>query len=203
VYVGIHPCEGFIKLITVIDIAGDQYLTGLTLYFIGYVLFEIPCNVSKIKCRRHKGLYTKPGSKIILKKTTPRIWLPTLTLIWGVVATLLGIVQNYSGYLSSRFFLGVAESGLFPGVVFYLSMWYKRNEQHYRVALFFSAASLAGAFGGILAWVSSIFSFFPTENPTADNSLGHLAYERCWRSKWLEMDFHSCKFPSFLCACMN
>lgn len=56
------------------------------------------------------------------------------------------------GFLSSRFFLGVAESGLFPGVVFYLSMWYKRNEQHYRVALFFSAASLAGAFGGILAW---------------------------------------------------
>lgn len=51
--------------------------------------------------------------------------------------------------------LGIAESGLFPGVVFYLSMWYKRNEQHYRVALFFSAASLAGAFGGILAWVWS------------------------------------------------
>jgi MFS family permease len=97
------------------------------------VLFEIPCN-------------------IVLKKTTPRKWLPTLTLVWGVVATLLGVVQNYSGFLSSRFFLGVAESGLFPGVVFYLSMWYKRNEQHYRVALFFSAASLAGAFGGILAW---------------------------------------------------
>ncbi|CAI7655478.1 unnamed protein product [Penicillium pancosmium] len=116
-----------------IKMSGDQYLTGLTLYFIGYVLFEIPANV-------------------VLKMTTPRIWLPTLTLVWGIVATLLGVVQNYSGYLSSRFFLGVAESGLFPGVVFYLSMWYKRNEQHYRVALFFSAASLAGAFGGILAW---------------------------------------------------
>lgn len=114
-------------------IAGDQYLTGLTLYFIGYVLFEIPCN-------------------IILKKTTPRIWLPTLTLVWGIVATLLGVVENYAGYLTSRTALGIAESGLFPGVVFYLSMWYKRNEQHYRVALFFSAASLAGAFGGILAW---------------------------------------------------
>lgn len=47
---------------------------------------------------------------------------------------------------------GVAESGLFPGVVFYLSMWYKRSEQHYRISLFFSAASLAGAFGGVLAW---------------------------------------------------
>ena len=64
----------------------------------------------------------------------------------------MGVTQNFSGFLAVRFFLGVAESGLFPGVVFYLSMWYKRAEQHYRVALFFSAASLAGAFGGILAW---------------------------------------------------
>ncbi|KAJ9215692.1 hypothetical protein DTO166G4_2798 [Paecilomyces variotii] len=118
---------------TDLKITGDQYLNGLTLYFVGYVLFEVPCN-------------------IVLKKTTPRLWLPTLTLVWGIISTLLGVVQNYSGYLSSRFFLGVAESGLFPGVVFYLSMWYKRNEQHYRVALFFCAASLAGAFGGILAW---------------------------------------------------
>jgi len=51
-----------------------------------------------------------------------------------------------------RFFLGVTESGLFPGVVYYLSMWYKRNERQYRISLFFSCASLAGAFGGILAW---------------------------------------------------
>jgi MFS family permease len=129
----------------VIYTAGNQYLTGLTLYFIGYVLFELPCN-------------------IVLKNTTPRQWLPTLTLIWGVVATLLGIVQNYPGYLSSRFFLGVAESGLFPGVVFYLSMWYKRNEQHYRVALFFSAASLAGAFGGILAWVGLSYTSIEDKN---------------------------------------
>lgn len=47
---------------------------------------------------------------------------------------------------------GVAESGLFPGIVFYLAMWYKRNGRQFRVALFFSAALLAGAFGGVLAW---------------------------------------------------
>lgn len=111
---------------------------GLTLFFVGYVLFEVPCN-------------------IVLKKTTPRIWLPTLSLVWGIVATLLGVVQSYSGFLAARFFLGVTEAGLFPGVVFYMSMWYKRSEQHYRVALFFSAASLAGAFGGVLAWVSFFF----------------------------------------------
>ena len=47
------------------------------------------------------------------------------------------------------------ESGLFPGVVYYLSLWYKREERHYRVSLFFSAAAVAGAFGGILAWGKS------------------------------------------------
>ncbi|KAJ6160614.1 hypothetical protein N7470_004010 [Penicillium chermesinum] len=115
-----------------LKISGDQYLNGLTLYFAGYVLFEIPCN-------------------IILKKTTPSKWLPTLTLVWGIVATLLGIVQNYSGYLSSRFFLGVAESGLFPGVVYYVSMWYKREEQNYRICLFFRIAHMEGV-GGYRGW---------------------------------------------------
>ena len=58
-----------------------------------------------------------------------------------------------AGFFVARFFLGLTESGLFPGVVFYLSMWYRREEQHYRISLFFSAAALAGAFGGVLAWV--------------------------------------------------
>lgn len=47
-----------------------------------------------------------------------------------------------------------AESGLFPGVVYYFSMWYKRRERQFRISLFFSAAALAGSFGGILAYVS-------------------------------------------------
>ncbi|RMD41902.1 hypothetical protein DV735_g3204, partial [Chaetothyriales sp. CBS 134920] len=116
-----------------LKMTGNQYLTGLTLFFVGYVLFEVPSNV-------------------VLKLWTPQMWLPTLTFAWGVVSTLMGVVQNYSGFLAVRFFLGVSESGLFPGIVYYLSMWYKRDERHFRVALFFSAAALAGAFGGILAW---------------------------------------------------
>ncbi|KAI0195502.1 major facilitator superfamily domain-containing protein [Astrocystis sublimbata] len=116
-----------------LHMTGDHYLNGLTLYFVGYVLFEIPCN-------------------IILKKTSPKIWLPSLTIVWGIVSTLMGIVNNEAGFLAARFFLGVAEAGLFPGVTYYFSMWYKRKERQYRVALFFSAASLAGAFGGALAY---------------------------------------------------
>lgn len=106
------------------------------------------------------------------------------------MATLLGVVQNYSGYLASRFFLGVAESGLFPGVVYYISMWYKRNEQHYRVSLFFSAASLAGAFGGILAWVCSIRSSVEAKLTPC---LGNLSHGWGGGLQWMEMDIHSCK----------
>jgi len=64
----------------------------------------------------------------------------------------MGIVTNLPGFLVSRFFLGVTESGLFPGVVYYFSMWYKRRERQYRISLFFSGAALAGAFGGLLAY---------------------------------------------------
>ena len=71
----------------------------------------------------------------------------------------MGFTQNLSGFFAVRFFLGVTESGLFPGVVFYLSMWYKRHERSYRIALFFSAAALAGAFGGILAYVCPLSHF--------------------------------------------
>ncbi|OAF56857.1 hypothetical protein VC83_07073 [Pseudogymnoascus destructans] len=104
-----------------------QYLSTLTIYFIGYVIFEVPAN-------------------IVLKKTTPQFWLPTTMVAWGIVATLLGVCKNFNGFLVARFFLGATESGLFPGVVFYLSMWSKRSETTYRVALFFSAASLVDRF---------------------------------------------------------
>ena len=53
--------------------------------------------------------------------------------------------------MAARFFLGVAEAGLFPGINYYLSCWYKRNEFGIRAAIFFSAAAVSGSFGGLLA----------------------------------------------------
>jgi MFS family permease len=91
-----------------LHMTGDQYLTGLTLFFIGYVLLEVFWNV-------------------ILKRMGPKLWLPTVTLVWGIVATLQGVVvydggqTGVAGFFLVRFFLGLTEGGLFPGVVFYLS----------------------------------------------------------------------------------
>ena len=57
----------------------------------------------------------KVPCNIALKLTSPRVWLPTLTLAWGVVATLMGVSQSRAGFYVARFFLGVTESVLFPG----------------------------------------------------------------------------------------
>jgi len=52
---------------------------------------------------------------------------------------------------SARVLLGLTEAGLFPGITFYLSLWYRRRDVAQRIAIFFSAATIAGAFGGLLA----------------------------------------------------
>lgn len=65
------------------------------MFFFSYAVFEVPSNM-------------------LLKKLRPSVWLPTIMVAWGIVMTLMGIVQNYSGLLAARFFLGVAEAGLFP-----------------------------------------------------------------------------------------
>ncbi|KND86188.1 putative transporter [Tolypocladium ophioglossoides CBS 100239] len=114
----------------------DQYNWCLTVFFFTYAAFEVPSN-------------------LLLKRLRPSRWLPIIMVFWGIVVTLMGVVQSYRGLLVARLFLGVAEAGLFPGVTYYLTMWYCREEIQLRQALFFSAASIAGAFGGLLAFAIS------------------------------------------------
>lgn len=66
--------------------------------------------------------------------------------------TLQGLVQGYGGLVATRVMLGVAEAGFFPAATYLLTIWYCRWETQTRMALFFSAASLAGAFSGLLAF---------------------------------------------------
>jgi MFS family permease len=71
--------------------------------------------------------------------------------LWGIMMASQGLAKNYSQLLGLRWLLGALEAGLFPGVSYYLSCWYKRSEFGIRSAIFFSAASVSGAFGGLLA----------------------------------------------------
>lgn len=63
----------------------------------------------------------------------------------------MGLVTSFTGLLIARMALGFCEGGLFPGVTWYITLWYRRHECGFRMAIFFSAATLAGAFGGLLA----------------------------------------------------
>ncbi|KAI0173148.1 MFS general substrate transporter [Hypoxylon sp. FL1284] len=115
-----------------IHITDEQYDQGLAVFYATYILSEIPSN-------------------LILRKLTPSIWLPCLTFFWGVVAMCLGFVQNFAGFVGVRALLGLTEGGLLPGIVLYLSTIYTRGELALRIGIFYTAASLSGAFGGLLA----------------------------------------------------
>src|SRR5436190_6394591 len=65
---------------------------------------------------------------------------------------LMGFVTSFSGLIIARVFLGMIEAGYFPGVAFYLTNFYKRDELAFRIAIFFSMATFAGAFGGLLSY---------------------------------------------------
>ncbi|EGG00863.1 uncharacterized protein MELLADRAFT_39483, partial [Melampsora larici-populina 98AG31] len=116
-----------------LGLSDHQYSVALTVTYIPYIMAELPAN-------------------LYLKKIGPHIFLPTIVTIWGIVTTLQGFITSYSGLIATRFFLGLVEGGLFPGIVLYLSTFYTRRELQLRIALFFSAASLSGAFSGLLAY---------------------------------------------------
>jgi MFS family permease len=63
----------------------------------------------------------------------------------------LGFVRSFGSFVTVRALLGIAEGGLLPGMVLYLSHFYKRTELALRIGIFYTAASLSGAFGGLLA----------------------------------------------------
>ncbi|OCH89648.1 MFS general substrate transporter [Obba rivulosa] len=117
---------------TDLNLEGNEFNTALVVFFVPYVLFEIPSNV-------------------LLKRFRPHIWLSLCMFLFGLVSVLQGFTQNLSGLVATRFFLGLAEAGIFPACFYLMSMWYKRSESQKRFSFFFSSTTLAGGFGGLLA----------------------------------------------------
>jgi hypothetical protein len=82
-----------------LGMAGFDYNVALSVFFPWYVAAEIPSNLA-------------------MRRLRPSIWIPSIMVAWGVVCTLMGLVQNYAGLLAARMALGIAEGGLFPGITF-------------------------------------------------------------------------------------
>jgi len=86
-----------------LNLTGDKYNIALVIFFAPYVLFEIPSN-------------------ILLKRFKPRVWLSLNMFLFGFATILQGIVKSYGGLLATRFFLGLFETGMFPGCFYLIGM---------------------------------------------------------------------------------
>lgn len=111
-----------------LGITKEQFglLTGF--FFVGYFFFEIPSN-------------------LLLHKIGARTWVARIMISWGVVAVLTGFAHNVAQLYVLRFLLGMAEAGFFPGIVLYLTYWFRQRDYARAVALFIGAIPVANVLG--------------------------------------------------------
>jgi MFS transporter, ACS family, tartrate transporter len=105
---------------------------GSGIFFLGYCLFEIPSN-------------------IILERVGARIWIARIMVTWGLISTGLMFVRTPVAFYLLRFLLGAAEAGFFPGVIYYLSLWYPTAQRARAIAAFMTAVPVTGLIGGPLS----------------------------------------------------
>lgn len=115
-----------------LDLTGDRANTALVVFYAPYIISEIPSN-------------------ILMKKLNPHVWLSACIFAFGIIMLGQAFVKSYGGLICTRFFLGLAEAGIFPGSFYLISFWYKREEAQKRFTVYWSSVILAGAFGGLLA----------------------------------------------------
>ena len=116
-------------------LTSEQYGLLSGIFFWGYFLFEIPSN-------------------LVLHRLGARTWIARILLTWGLVAACTGFVQNAAQLYVARFILGVAEAGFYPGIVYYLSYWFRQREQAQAIGVFLAALPTASILGGpVSGWI--------------------------------------------------
>jgi len=112
------------------DEAAYGFAAGV--FFLGYLLFQVPSNLA-------------------LSRFGARRWMATIVLAWGVIATLLAFVPSMTVLSILRFFLGVAEAGLFPGAVMYLAIWFPKQYRAQMISWFMVAIPVSSVIGSPLS----------------------------------------------------
>jgi len=116
-----------------LHLSSTQYLTCLSILFVGYVLMQVPSNL------------------FLNKIGKPALYLPSVMIVWGVISAATAGAQTYGGLIAIRFFLGFVEAAYFPGCLYFLSAWYTRKELGFRTAILYSGSLLSGAFSGLIS----------------------------------------------------
>ena len=113
-------------------ITNQQFGLLVGVFFFGYFIFEIPSN-------------------LLLHKVGARVWIARILISWGIVGMLTGFVHSAHQLYIVRFLLGVAEAGFFPGIVLYLTYWFRQREQAEAIALFMVALPVTSILGAPLS----------------------------------------------------
>lgn len=130
---------GFAKLQMSIDLGFSEavYGFGAGIFFLGYLLFEIPSNLVLVK--------------IGARKTIARI-----VILWGATSIAMMLVKTTTSFYILRFLLGAFEAGLYPGVLLYLTYWFPARHRAQMTGYFMTAVPIAGILGGpISGWIMS------------------------------------------------
>ncbi|HEY0327948.1 MAG TPA: MFS transporter [Rhodopseudomonas sp.] len=125
---------GFAKLQMLSDLKFSETVYGLGagIFFLGYVLFEIPSN-------------------LVLVRVGPRIWIGRIMVTWGIVSVLMMYVTSPAMFYGLRFLLGAAEAGFIPAILYYLTIWFPSSHRGKASALFLAGIPLSGIIGGPLS----------------------------------------------------
>ena len=92
-----------------------------------------------------------PSNAMLNYSGKPSWYIGFWVTAWGLVSCLTSQVKNFGDIVACRFILGFVEAPFFCGVIFYLSKWYTKRELSFRMAIFYSASMLSGAFGNLIA----------------------------------------------------
>ena len=126
------------------------FSSSLTSYLVGSSKGEPPTSFAAAADSR---LLEIPCNIVLKRFKRPSHWMAIMTVSWALVLMCTGWVNNFGGLATCRLLLGVAEAGFFPGAIMIVSNWYSRRELGVRIALFYTASALAGAFSGLLAYL--------------------------------------------------
>ncbi|WVQ84828.1 hypothetical protein IAT38_006985 [Cryptococcus sp. DSM 104549] len=116
------------NILTELHITSDYYAWTSTVYTIPFILAEIPSN-------------------LFFKKQTPRLHVLRIVVLWSIAVACHAAAKNGAGLLTARFFLGLFEAGLYPGILLHMTYWYRPDELSVRMAIL----GLLGQFSGILS----------------------------------------------------
>jgi MFS transporter, ACS family, tartrate transporter len=114
------------------------YGLGVGMFYVTYVLFEIP-------------------GAIIVERWSARKWIARIMVSWGIVTILTGFVHTTTQFYLARFFLGAAESSFFPGMIVYLTHWFCARDRSRAIACLYAANPAAALIGSPLAgWLLGV-----------------------------------------------